>query len=135
MKLVASIVLAFIGCFSLNEAIAQKTASATMTITVTIVNGVSLSKVEQINIDLENNTINGGQLDFTIPSYIDTDIEVQDTILLKNEFGDEVLVHTDSFHKVDNKLHNVKLNPQLAGIENELRGTFKGVVVTTVNYL
>lgn len=117
-----------------NSAQAQKTSTATMRVTVTVLSGATLTDVTPLELDFEKNEIKGGDFSFTAPMNAAADVSVTENVLLKNEFGEEISLKSDSLHKVEDNLHKVNVGVDLSQTE-ALNGHYEGTIVTTVYYL
>lgn len=118
------------------SAFAQKTAVATMRVSATIISGATLNNIEAINLDLTSNVKTGGSFEFLAPNNMETQVDVENSIKITNEFGEVLDLASDSLHQIENGKHLINLNAALTdNSTNNLRGNYYGNVTTTVNYL
>ena len=116
--------------------IAQGTVTSTMRISATVVSGVTLSNVESINVDLENGERRSGSFNFTTPSYLDSQVDIENDVILRNEFGDEIRISSQGNHQFNDGKHQVNLNTEIEPLNKKLlKGYYKGNLTTTINYL
>ena len=113
---------------------AQKTATATMRVTVTVLSGATLTDVTPLEMDFNNNEVKGGTFRFTAPVNADTEVTISEDVTLKNQYGEELTLKSDSLHKIENNIHEVDIDVDLPR-ERNLNGQYTGTVVTTVYYL
>ncbi len=115
---------------------AQKTATATMRISATIVSGVTLNHVEAIDLDIYEENSTRSSFEFTTPEHLDSEVETKEKIILVNEFGDQLELATESECQTRNGRHRVNLK---ASVDSEstqkLKGRYLGNLTTTINYL
>lgn len=123
-------------CLASSSALAQGTVTATMRVSATIVSGVTLNNVESISVDLENGDRSSGSFNFTTPSYLDSQIDIENDVVLRNKFGDEIRISSQTNHQVDEGRHQVSLNTKIEPLNREhLKGHYQGNLTTTINYL
>lgn len=119
-----------------SKAFAQKTVTATMRISATIVSGVTLNHVEAMDVDFNTGIQTHSNLEFTTPKYLDTDVEVTETVVLENEFGDQLELTSESEHRVKDGKHRVTLTATVdPAINQNEPGYYQGSLTTTINYL
>ncbi|MBO6523310.1 MAG: hypothetical protein JJ971_05745 [Balneolaceae bacterium] len=128
-------ILIFVLLFSLN-AFAQKTATATMRISATILSGVTLNHVKAIDVDVNEGNQAISSFEFTTPRHLDSDVEVKEKIILKNEFGDQIEFISESEHQARNGKHRIilKASVELPSTQH-MHGHYQGDLTTTINYL
>ncbi|MFV1885323.1 MAG: hypothetical protein ACMZ7B_12600 [Balneola sp.] len=116
--------------------VAQGTVTSTMRISATVVSGVTLSNVESINVDLENGERSGGSFNFTTPSYLDSQVDIENDVVLRNEFGDEIRISSQGNHQFNDGKHQVNFNTEIEPLNSKLlKGNYQGNLTTTINYL
>lgn len=135
MKGLVKILLIVLGTVLLSDLVqAQKTATATMRVTVTVVSGATLTNVTPLEVDFEKNEIKGGNFRFIAPVNTDTEVTVSENVTLKNQYGEELTLKSDSLHKIEKDIHEVDIDVDLPQ-KRKLNGQFTGTVITTVYYL
>lgn len=135
MKGLVKILLIVLGTVFLSDLVqAQKTATATMRVTVTVVSGATLTNVTPLEVDFEKNEIKGGNFRFIAPVNTDTEVTVSENVTLKNQYGEEITLKSDSLHKIEKDIHEVDIDVDLPQ-KRKLNGQFTGTVITTVYYL
>lgn len=135
MKGLVKILLIVLGTVFLSDLVqAQKTATATMRVTVTVVSGATLTNVTPLEVDFEKNEIKGGNFRFIAPVNTDTEVTVSENVTLKNQYGEELTLKSDSLHKIEKDIHEVDIDVDLPQ-KRKLNGQFTGTVITTVYYL
>ncbi len=113
---------------------AQKTATATMRVTVTVVSGATLTDVTPLEMDLVNNEVKGGTFRFTAAANTDAEVTISENVTLTNQYGEELTLKSDSLHKIEKNIHEVDIDVDLPQ-KRKLNGQFTGTLVTTVYYL
>lgn len=107
-----------------------------MRISATIVSGVTLSNVESIDMDLEAGERSSSSFNFTTPRHLDSQVDIENDVVLRNEFGDEIRINSQGNHQVNDGKHQVNLNTELEPLSNKLlKGHYQGNLTTTINYL
>ncbi len=107
-----------------------------MRVSATIVSGVTLNNVESINVNLEEENQATSSFDFVTPKYLDSLVDIENLIVLRNEFGGEIKINSQSQHTIDEGTHRVDLNTEVASVEKDkFKGHYQGNLVTTINYL
>lgn len=135
MKGLVKILLIVLGTVFLSDLVqAQKTATSTMRVTVTVVSGATLTNVTPLEVDFEKNEIKGGNFRFIAPVNTDTEVTVSENVTLKNQYGEELTLKSDSLHKIEKDIHEVDIDVDLPQ-KRKLNGQFTGTVITTVYYL
>ncbi len=118
------------------ENLAQGVATATMRVTATIISGATLTNIETINIDFSDTKESTGHFEFIAQKNIDTHISVENSIIAKNEFGDELTLSSNSTHEGNEGVHSVDFSAKILEKDNkDLRGNYFGSLKTTINYL
>ena len=119
-----------------SNAIAQKTTTATMRISATIVSGVTLNHVEVINVDFNKESRTRSDVEFTTPEHLDTDVKVSESVVLENEFGDQVELTSESEHSTNKGKHKITLTSMVdPSVKDNVSGYYRGNLTTTINYL
>ena len=119
-----------------SNAVAQKTATATMKISATIVSGVTLNPVKAMNVDLKTENQTQNAFEFITPEHLDTEVEVTGTVTLENEFGETLVLISESDHRNDNGKHKITLTSTFdSEIKHNASGQYHGNLTTTINYL
>lgn len=115
---------------------AQGTASATMRVSATVVSGVTLANSQQININLQNDEITGGTFTLTTPENLDTEITIEEQLILKNEFGEVITYNpgTKLQSSDKNKFFELLASPNSQD-RKSLKGTYTGELIASVQYL
>jgi len=128
--------LLFIISLIYGENLAQGVATATMRVTATIISGATLTNVNTINIDFSDRNESTGHLEFIALMNIDTHVSVEDSIIAKNEFGDELTLSSYCTQEGNGGVHSVDFNAKILTTNNKrLRGNYFGSLITTINYL
>ena len=131
----ASYISVFIFLFSLN-AMAQKTATATMKISATIVSGITLNHVDAIDVSLNEGVENQSNFEFIAPKHIDSDVEIKEKVIIRNEFGDQLELTSESEHHFENGKHRVTLRASVDPSDKKnMKGHYQGSLTTTINFL
>jgi len=114
----------------------QRTATASMRISATVVSGATMNNSNQININLKNDIMTGGTITFNAPDDIDTQITVEDTFTLSNEKGETITYESDTFHEIVGTTHVLELLTSPLPDQNRPQsGMFRGELIASVNYL
>jgi hypothetical protein len=130
-----ALILFFILATSIH-AQAQRTATATMRVSATIVSGATLSNSEMININLKNNLMAGGTISLVTPQNIETEIEVNDTIVLKNQFGETIEFSSESIKATEAGRTTLELlTSPLSSPTSTPKGIYTGELIASVQYL
>ena len=125
----------FIFLFSVN-AIAQKTTTATMKISATIVSGITLNHGDAIDVSLDEGVQSQSNFEFIAPKHIDSDIEVKEKVLIENEFGDQIELISESEHYIEDGKHWVTLRTSVPHSDKKnMKGHYQGSLTTTINFL
>lgn len=118
------------------DAFSQKTATATMRVTATIISGTTLNNVEAISLNLERDSELNTMFKFTAPKNVETDVSIKNSIIAVNEFGDELKLSSSSVHQSEGRIHSVGLNTKVENpSQTVLRGSYEGNIITSINYL
>lgn len=113
---------------------AQKSATAVMNVSVTVVSGVTLSEVNSVDINFDNNTVTEGGFEITTPKHLDADISNQESVVITNQFGESITINSDSTSSVTDDVHSIKLGANFGSELANLRGTYEGTLTTTITY-
>ena len=116
------------------SAFAQKSATAVMNVSATVISGSTISDVQNVNIDFNNNTVSSGGFEINTSKNIDTAIENDDLVTLTNEFGESITIEPDSSLISENTTQRVNLSAKLDGSLANLRGAYQGTMTTTIAY-
>ncbi len=118
------------------KAKSQGVATATMRVSATIISGATLNNIQAINLDFEDETRSVGGFEFIAPSNADTQVEIENSIIATNEFGDIVTINSNSTLDKEKGKHSISLNATVNQSEsNVLRGSYQGNINTIINYL
>lgn len=114
----------------------QRTTTATMRISATVISGATMQNSNQININLKNDIMTGGTITFNAPDDIDTQVTVEPTITLSNENGETIIYKSDTLHEVIGSTHILELLTSPLPDQNRPQtGMFRGELIASVNYL
>lgn len=116
------------------SAFAQKSATAVMNVSATVISGSTISDVQNVNIDFNNNIVSSGGFEINTSKNIDTAIENDDLVTLTNEFGESITIEPDSSLISENTTQRVNLSAKLDGSLANLRGAYQGTMTTTIAY-
>ena len=116
------------------SAFAQKSATAVMNVSATVISGSTISDVQNVNIDFNNNTVSSGGFEINTSKNIDTAIENDDLVTLTNEFGESITIEPDSSLISENTTQRVNLSAKLDESLANLRGAYQGTMTTTIAY-
>lgn len=118
------------------EILAQGKATATMNVSVRVISGVTLTNSPQISINLENNEMTGGIFTLTTPGNLDTQIDIEQDLILTNEFGDVITYESGSrLQSADKKKILEVLATPAGDQEKKLTGKYTGELIASVQYL
>ena len=113
---------------------AQKSATAVMNVSVTVISGSTISQVQNVDIDFENQTVTTGGFEVKTSENVDTTIENEPLVTLTNEFGESITVESDSSLIDDDSSRKVNVGAKLDKQLADLRGTYQGTITTTIAY-
>lgn len=116
------------------SAFAQKSATAVMNVSVTVISGSTISDVQNVNIDFENQIVTAGGFEINTSKNIDTAIENDELVTLTNEFGESITIEPDSSLISENMTQRVNLSAKLDDSIANLRGAYQGTMTTTIAY-
>ena len=116
------------------SAFAQKSATAVMNVSVTVISGSTISSVQNVDINFDDNTVTTGGFEINTSKNIDTSIENDSFVTLTNEFGESITVESDSSLISDNKTQKVNVGAKIDEDLDDLRGTYQGTITTTIAY-
>jgi hypothetical protein len=114
--------------------LAQKSATAVMNVSVSVISGVTLSEVSTVDINFDDNTISEGGFEITTPKSMDAQIVNQESVVITNEFGESITIGSDSSSTIDNDVRFVTLGADIGQPTANLRGTYQGTLTTTISY-
>ncbi len=114
--------------------LAQKSATAVMNVSVSVISGVTLSEVNAVDINFDDHTVTQGGFEFTTPKNMDAQIVNQESVVITNEFGESITISSDSSSTTSNDVHSVKLGADIGNHVASLRGTYQGTLTTTISY-
>ncbi|MBO6535500.1 MAG: hypothetical protein JJ966_04715 [Balneolaceae bacterium] len=114
--------------------LAQKSATAVMNVSVSVISGVTLSEVSTVDINFDDNTISEGGFEITTPKSMDAQIVNQESVVITNEFGESITIGSDSSSTIDNDVRFVTLGADIGQPTANLRGTYHGTLTTTISY-
>lgn len=114
--------------------LAQKSATAVMNVSVSVISGVTLSEVSTVGINFDDNTISEGGFEITTPKSMDAQIVNQESVVITNEFGESITIGSDSSSTIDNDVRFVTLGADIGQQTANLRGTYQGTLTTTISY-
>lgn len=107
-----------------------------MKVSATIVSGATLSTVGNIELDLRKELFTGDIFEFTTPQDLDSQVESSNSVILTNEFGEQILAFSKSHVKTKGNTHRVTLRTEIKDHQaTKLRGRYSGNIVTKINYL
>ena len=113
---------------------AQKTATAVMNVSVTVISGTQVSDIHNLDINFDEHTVEAGSFEITTAKNVETSIQNEPTITLTNQFGDEITVESDSTLLTDSNTHKVNVGAKLDPGFTNLRGMYSGTITTTIAY-
>ena len=116
------------------SAFAQKSATAVMNVSVTVISGSTISSVQNVDINFDDNSVTTGGFEINTSKNIDTSIENDSFVTLTNEFGESITVESDSSLISDNKIQKVNVGAKIDEDLDDLRGTYQGTITTTIAY-
>lgn len=93
--------------------LAQKSATAVMNVSVSVISGVTLSEVSTVDINFDDNTISEGGFEITTPKSMDAQIVNQESVVITNEFGESITIGSDSSSTIDNDVRFVTLGADI----------------------
>lgn len=114
--------------------LAQKSATAVMNVSVSVISGVTLSEVNAVDINFDDKTVTQGGFECTTPKNMDAQIVNQESVVITNEFGESITINSDSSSTTSNDVHSVKLGADIGTQVASLRGTYQGTLTTTISY-
>ncbi len=112
----------------------QKTATAVMNVTATIVSGSTLSEITDMDINFEEKSVTAGGFELLTAKTQETQIENAALVTLQNEYGDEITIIPNSQSKETDGLQNVRILADIDEINPAMRGTYTGILTTTISY-
>lgn len=116
------------------SAFAQKSATAVMNVSVTVISGSTISDVQNVNIDFDNQVVTSGGFEIQTSQNIDTAIENDGLVTLTNQFGESITIESDSSLISQNNTQRVNVSAKLDDSIANLRGAYQGTMTTTIAY-
>jgi len=113
---------------------AQKSAMAVMNVSVSVISGATISELQSVEIDFEEQQITEGGFALSTPKSVDTLVGNEADVTLTNQFGESITMKADS--KLTNRedFQSVDVATQIDPTLTNLRGTYQGLLTTTVEY-
>ena len=116
------------------SALAQKSATAVMNVSVSVISGSTITSIQNVDIDFDNQTVTTGGFEIKTSNNTDTSIINEEFVTLTNQFGESITVESDSSLISYNKTRKVNVGAKLDGQIADLRGTYQGTITTTIAY-
>ncbi len=113
---------------------AQKSATAVMNVSVTVISGSTISEVNQMEINFDENEVNTGGFEITTPKNMDTLIDSDNSIVLTNQFGESITIDAQNSIFENDSQQSVNIGAKLDESVAGLRGQYQGNLTTTIAY-
>ena len=117
-----------------SEVYSQKSATAIMNVSVKIISGSTITEVNQVDIDVNSKKVSYVEFDISPPKNIETKISSDSTFILTNQFGESITFESDKCISSGEDSQSVNLKVMLAESETNLRGQYKGNLISSISY-
>ncbi len=107
-----------------------------MRVSATIISGSTLETVELVTVGLNSKTDAVGRIKFVTTKHVEAHVETSSSAQMINQYGDMIELSTDSLHEAENGRHSVDIKATIeTKLPSGLKGTYKGTITSTINYL
>ena len=117
-----------------SEVYSQKSATAIMNVSVKIISGSTITEVNQVDIDVNSKKVSYVEFDISPPKNIETKISSDSTFILTNQFGESITFESKNCISNGENSQSVNLKVMLAESETNLRGQYKGNLISSISY-
>ena len=117
-----------------SEVYSQKSATAIMNVSVKIISGSTITEVNQVDIDVNSKKVSYVEFDISPPKNIETKISSDSTFSLTNQFGESITFESKNCISNGENSQSVNLKVMLAESETNLRGQYKGNLISSISY-
>lgn len=117
-----------------SEVSAQKSATAVMNVSVTVVSGVTVSDVHNLEIDFDAKEVQNANFSIDTSNNIDTFVASPSSFTITNQYGESVTMNSVNYIDQDDEQKSVNIGAKLADSSSELRGQYQGNLTTTIAY-
>lgn len=125
-------ILSIIPCLYLK---AQGSVVATMKVSVTVVSGSTVTEKKPFSINIKEHGSGVGQLSFKASKYAEIELEVAKSVVLRNEYGDTVLMNLEDKFSREGYERFVDIDSSFSdGLKTLNRGHFTGALTVTITY-
>lgn len=117
-----------------SEVYSQKSATAIMNVSVKIISGSTITEVNQVDIDVNSKKVSYVEFDISPPKNIETKISSDSIFILTNQFGESITFESKNCISSGEDSQSVNLKVMLAESEVNLRGQYKGNLISSISY-
>ncbi len=113
---------------------AQKSATAVMNVSVTVVSGATISEVQGLEINFDAQEVQSANFSFNTSNHVDTYVASASTFTVTNQYGESITMEADDHIQDQNDIRSVNIGTKLSDTQQDLRGQYQGNLTTTIAY-
>lgn len=113
---------------------AQKSATAVMNVSVTVVSGATISEVQGLEINFDAQEVQSANFSFNTSNQVDTYVASASTFTVTNQYGESITMEADDHIQDQNDVRSVNIGTKLSDTQQDLRGQYQGNLTTTIAY-
>lgn len=113
---------------------AQKSATAVMNVSVTVVSGATISEVQGLEINFDAQEVQSANFSFNTSNQVDTYVASASTFTVTNQYGESITMEADDHIQDQNDVRSVNIGTKFSDTQQDLRGQYQGNLTTTIAY-